>query len=92
MLPCASVNVWQRGRVAALDTPNNVICSDPQKVPQDSNSQPRLQNNRYAGLFRAYTYPVLVPGVPGGYQGYPDPLRGGFVTVVMNSYCCHVSS
>ena len=28
---------------------------------------------------------LLVPGtIPGGYPEYPDPLRGGFLTVVMN--------
>ena len=43
-------------------------------------SQPRLKQNRYAGLFRAYAYPGTVPG---GYPQYPDPQRGGFLTVVV---------
>ena len=49
-------------------------------VGNRSSPFPRLRGLTDAGLFRA----LRIPGtIPGGYPEYPDPLRGGVLTVVM---------
>ena len=70
----ADVRLDELGPQARVVGPPRVEEAGPRRSVKTSG--PRLKNNRYAGLFRAYAYPTPYPE-------YPDPLKDDFFTVAM---------